>query len=76
MKDFNPINRHGRKAKASRKPHDPLYGVMVEEVQTGQVRRVGPAMAQLVAERFIVAINTQIALGKERNWSNPHLVRV
>lgn len=76
MKNFSPINKHGRKAKASRKPHDPLFGVMVEDVETGELKRVGPAMVQTCAERFIAAINAQISLGKERAWSNPHLVRV
>lgn len=53
---------------------EPLYQVVVED-EDGNALPVGPKMAKDHAERFHMAISMKIAEGKEKVWSNPHLVR-
>lgn len=66
------MNRRDRRALK----REPLYQVNVEETKTGQLRAVGPAMLKEACEQFAHAIRQQIALGREREWSNPQVIRV
>lgn len=52
----------------------PLYRVVVEARGEKNLVAVGPAMIKPACEKFADAIATQIAAGKEKRWSNPHLI--
>lgn len=54
---------------------EPLYQVIVEDAQ-GLPKAVGPAIARPVCERLVKAIQHYIRAGKERDWSNPHIIEV
>lgn len=52
----------------------PLYQVVVERTSDGEPIRVGPAMLKEATDQFAETIRAQIALGREKEWSNPHVV--
>lgn len=52
----------------------PLHQVTVE--QAGTRIPVGPRQPREGCERFVEAINAQIALGRERNWKDPQIAAV
>lgn len=52
-----------------------LYQIHVER-RDGTCIPIAPRMSREALEPLLVAINAQIALGNEREWSNPHLVPV
>lgn len=54
--------------------HD-LYQVQAEN-REGAIVLVGPAMAKGPCEQLAQAIRTQIRLGREKTWSNPHVARI
>ena len=54
---------------------EPLYQVNVE-TRDGKLLPVGPKWGKQAAEAFMQTIKTQIALGKEKEWSNPHLAQI
>lgn len=53
---------------------DGLSQVWVE--QGGVAIPVGPRMLRQACELCVEALSRQIALGRERVWSNPHIVEV
>lgn len=53
----------------------PLFQVCVED-RKGNLLRVGPQWTRDAAEQLCVAIGKQIIEGKEKVWSNPHVVPV
>lgn len=74
---FKPLNPWGRPMP---KPSRPMaskklarYQVHVE-TRDGQVIPVGPSATQQFAEMLCEAIGRQIGQGKEKTWSNPHIV--
>lgn len=52
----------------------PLYQVVVEQTSDGKTIAVGPAVLKEAADQFAQAIREQIALGREKAWSSPHVV--
>lgn len=76
--DYRPLNPWGRSMpKPKRKATDAeLYQVFVKKTKDGAIIPFGPAMIQECAEAFLVAINGQLALGKEKLISEPHLRKV
>lgn len=52
-----------------------LHQVFVE-TREGHAKPVGPAMLSEAAEQFAAAIRAQIALGREKDWFNPHVAQV
>jgi hypothetical protein len=52
-----------------------LYQVVVED-RRGELRRVGPAMGGYGAHMLQSTINGEIRSGKEKVWSNPHVVEI
>lgn len=52
-----------------------LYQVFVE-TRDGQAKPVGPAMLKDAADQFAATVRAQIALGREREWFNPHVAQV
>ena len=53
----------------------PLFQVHVE-TKDGKLLPVGPAMIREAAASFMSTIKEQIALGREKEWSNPHLAQI
>ncbi|MDE2439736.1 MAG: hypothetical protein KGP14_01835 [Betaproteobacteria bacterium] len=53
----------------------PLFQVNVE-TRDGRLLAVGPAMVRQGAELFMQTIKEQIAAGREKQWSNPHLAQI
>ena len=53
----------------------PLFQVQVE-TRDGKLLPVGPAMIKEAAAQFLGTIREQIALGREKEWSNPHLAQI
>jgi hypothetical protein len=56
---------------------DPLYQVQCEvRRHTGEMDlvRIGPKWSKESAEKFLMTINAQIALGREKHFCNPHVV--
>ena len=51
----------------------PLFQVVVE-TKDGEHLRIGPKMAEEAVGNLAMAINAQIALGKERAWGSAHVV--
>lgn len=56
-------------------PKEPLFQVNVE-TRDGKLIAVGPAMIRQAAESLMRKIETQIAAGREKSWSNPHLAQI
>jgi hypothetical protein len=54
-------------------PKQSLFQVNVE-TRDGKLVRVGPAMMREACEKIADSIKEQIALGREKLWSNPHVV--
>jgi len=54
----------------------PLYQVVVERTLDGAPIAVGPAILKEAADQFAQTIREQIALGREKEWSSPHVVAV
>lgn len=52
-----------------------LYRVYVETTE-GESIPVGPAMIKGACEQFSQSITEQISLGREKTWSNPHILPV
>lgn len=52
-----------------------LYQVNVENA-AGELVAIGPRACKEFCERFLMTINGQIALGKEKHFHNPFLARV
>jgi hypothetical protein len=50
-----------------------LYQIHVE-TSKGHILKIGPKAPKEFLTPFVVAINKSVALGKERDWSNPVLV--
>lgn len=46
------------------------------ELPSGRLLAVGPKAPREVLEQSVIAINTSIAAGREKVWSNPHLIEV
>lgn len=74
FKDFNPINLNRHDRRAARKVREPLFQCFVEN-RDGALIAVGPRMMKQACEQFITAINLKIGDGKEKDWSNPHIVQ-
>lgn len=81
FKDFRPINEPGEPLNKKignkvRGRHGvrTLYQVAVE-TGDGKILMVGPKWgSQEEAEKLLVEINMMIVRGKEKLWSNPHLI--
>ena len=54
---------------------DQLHQVCVE-TRKGKLLPIGPKAARPLCETLVAEINRQIILGRERLWSNPHIVPV
>lgn len=55
--------------------HESLWQVAVE-TREGKAILVGPAMIRAACENLCRKIAAGIRAGKEREWSNPHLIEV
>ena len=75
MRDFKPINAHGKKMPAAR-VREQLFQIFVEDTETGQDIAVAPRMSRTALEPLVEKINRAIIAGKETAWSNPRLVPV
>lgn len=65
-----PANRHERRGLAKQQ----LFQVCVE-TRRGRVMPVGPKTShRQTCEMLVGAINKAIIEGKERLWSNPHII--
>lgn len=80
--NFKPLNPWGRPMPKIQGPSgstelniEPLYQVHVE-LRDGKAIPVGPKMVKHMAEEFLMAINTKIVQGKEKEWANPTLLPV
>lgn len=51
-----------------------LFQLVIERTSDGQLQRVGPAMGEDSVRSFCAVIGKQIALGNERQWSNPTVI--
>lgn len=54
---------------------DPLYQVMVE-TRGGGLIPAFPAMSKDACDSLASTVAGQIAIGREKNWSNPTVTRV
>lgn len=52
-----------------------LHQVFVE-TREGKAIPVGPAMLKDAADQFAATIRAQVALGREKEWFNPHVAQV
>src|SRR6266446_4798443 len=73
--DYRPINKLSRAELADilRPPKPTLYQVWVLDRLRGYIP-VGPKCENTLASEFCSAIQTQIRLGRERDWNSPHVV--
>jgi hypothetical protein len=55
-------------------PKQSLYRVVVEAKGEDALLAVGPAMMREACDQFANTIEQQIRLGREKNWSNPHVI--
>jgi hypothetical protein len=53
---------------------DALYQVVVTVAETGVLLPVGPAMMRDACGMFAEAVNRQVAMGRERVWTNAAVV--
>jgi hypothetical protein len=78
--DFRPLNPHGRPMPAPPRPirskPEPLFQVQVEDTRSGRAKLVGPRLVGQAAGMLCEAINREIAAGREKAWSNAHVVPV
>jgi hypothetical protein len=75
--DFKPMNPWGRPMpKPERQPRPELHQVHVKDAKTARIIPVGPKTERENAEMLCIAIGQQIALGAERQWREPHVVRL
>lgn len=58
-----------------RQPTQRLYQVNVD-TRKGRSLAVGPAMLKEACDQFAGTIAEQIALGREKRWSNPQVIPV
>ena len=73
---YKPLNPWGRPMpKYAPKPKLERYQVFVELPDHGLLG-VGPKGPEDFLRPFCRSIEEQIALGKERHWRNPHIVRL
>ena len=77
IENYRPLNPWGRAMpKPARAPRpDVLYQVRVR-TRRGAYIPVGPRTTKDAAESLLVAINGQLALGREKDWTDPHIVTV
>ena len=80
MKDFRPINAHGRSmrppgVKRNATPRPALWQVRVE-TEEGDVIPVFPKFEKSVAADLMAALSKAIIDGKIKGWRHPHLVKV
>lgn len=71
--DYRPINklpRHEQQALLSKLMKPVLYQVFVEVRSTGDTLAVSPRCSSQTAQALAETINTQVALGNEKIWSN------
>lgn len=71
--DYRPINKlpqHEVRELLSKQLKPVLYQVVVEERSTGNALFVGPKCSSQTAQALAETINTQVALGREKLWSN------
>lgn len=79
--DYKPLNPWGRPMPKPKRPirgvpaEDELYTVEVR-LSSGKFARVCPGVLKWVAERLCEAIGVEIAHGREKEYSNPTLVKV
>jgi hypothetical protein len=74
--DYRPINklpRDEQRALLARLTRPVLYQVVVED-RKGNPLRVSPKCSSQTAQALASAINTQVALGREKLWSNATVV--
>lgn len=78
MPDFYPVNPWGRDMpKPERPPRPPLYQVVVLDKRRGNAEtRVGPMCPHENAAMLCEAINQQIALGAEKQWTDPIVLKM
>lgn len=75
--DFKPENPWGRPMPRYDKMYPPVPpSHQVHVMQDGKLVPVGPMMGKEFCEAFCVAIGNQIALGNEKRWSLPHVVKL
>jgi len=55
--------------------HQQLFQVNVEDTK-GHSIAVGPAMMEGACAKLASSIAEQIKLGREKRWSNPHIVPI
>jgi len=73
---YRPLNPWGRPMpKADRPPPPPRYQLFVE-LPDKRVIPVGPKASDDFLKPLCAAIEQGIALGTERVWRNPHIVRL
>lgn len=74
--NFRPINPWGRSMpKPSRPVREDLYQCVVKD-WLGAEKVVGPKMSREATERFVMAINGEVALGREKEWQSAVAVPV
>lgn len=74
--DYRPINklpRDEQRALLARVMRPVLYQVVVED-RKGNLLRASPKCSSQTAQALASAINTQVALGREKLWSNATVV--
>lgn len=74
---FRPLNPWGRPMPRPKVPPRPVvYQLFVETMPTRQLLAVGPSGPKHFLEPLCAAIEQHIAAGLEKDWRNPHLVRL
>ncbi len=74
--DFVPLNPWGRAMPApARPPRPPIFQVVVRDRREGNKEvRVGPKWPEECAEMLCMAIEQEIAAGREKRWSDPIVI--
>lgn len=81
ISNFKPLNPWGRampkppRAVRERAPMADLYQVNVE-TRDGGLLPIGPRLEKPAAEMLCIAIGNEIAAGREKFWTNPHVLQV
>jgi len=74
IRDFNPINPHGKRPnRATRRALGPLFQVVVETREGDEIR--SPKITREGAEHMLGVVSAKIIDGKMPGCGNPHLQR-
>lgn len=74
--DYKPLNPWGRPMPKYKPPEKPERYQIFVETKTRDLLAIGPKAPEDFLRPLCRAIEEQIARGNEKDWSNPHIVRL